>query len=463
MNNQLEKIKRYVLIGGDVFVLYLSLWLTLLLRYGGEFSGDVWGRHFWAFTIIYAVWLVIFYINDLYSLHLAANNVQFYSRLSRALLAGAALAAVFFYFIPYFGITPKTNLFLNILILAALFPLWRQIYNVFLKSSALSQNILILGLTKESEELIQYLLNKPQLGYKLTAVCDPDGDQTVNISTPSFKGIKIFRGLESVRQVIISSGVQILISAKDPRLDPEILKTFYSLLPLKIKIVGLEQFYESIVGKIPLSLIGEIWFLENLFEGEKGIYEKAKRILDVCMAFCLGLTSLPLFPFIAAAVKLNSPGNVFYTQKRIGKGGQMFWLVKFRSMVQDAEKDGAKWAEKEDTRITKVGNFLRKSRLDELPQLWNVLKGEMSFIGPRPERPEFVRELEKQIPFYQTRHLIKPGLTGWAQINFPYGASVEDAMEKLQYDLYYIKHRSLVLDFGVVLKTIKIVLSRGGR
>ena len=141
----------------------------------------------------------------------------------------------------------------------------------------------------------------------------------------------------------------------------------------------------------------------------------------------------------------------------------MFWLVKFRSMVQDAEKDGAKWAEKEDTRITKVGNFLRKSRLDELPQLWNVLKGEMSFIGPRPERPEFVRELEKQIPFYQTRHLIKPGLTGWAQINFPYGASVEDAMEKLQYDLYYIKHRSLVLDFGVVLKTIKIVLSRGGR
>ena len=181
------------------------------------------------------------------------------------------------------------------------------------------------------------------------------------------------------------------------------------------------------------------------------------------MAFCLGLTSLPLFPFIAAAVKLNSPGNVFYTQKRIGKGGQMFWLLKFRSMVQDAEKDGAKWAEKEDTRITKVGNFLRKSRLDELPQLWNVLKGEMSFIGPRPERPEFVRELEKQIPFYQTRHLIKPGLTGWAQINFPYGASVEDAMEKLQYDLYYIKHRSLVLDFGVVLKTIKIVLSRGGR
>ena len=141
----------------------------------------------------------------------------------------------------------------------------------------------------------------------------------------------------------------------------------------------------------------------------------------------------------------------------------MFWLLKFRSMVQDAEKDGAKWAEKEDTRITKVGNFLRKSRLDELPQLWNVLKGEMSFIGPRPERPEFVRELEKQIPFYQTRHLIKPGLTGWAQINFPYGASVEDAMEKLQYDLYYIKHRSLVLDFGVVLKTIKIVLSRGGR
>lgn len=462
MDNQLATIKRALLIVGDVFILYFSLWLTLLTRYGGEFDRVLWDRHFWAFTIIYALWLVIFYINDLYNLHLAANNVQFYSSLFKALLVNAALAVAFFYFIPYFGIAPKTNLFLNIFILALLFPAWRQAYNLFLRSSALRQNLLILGLTKESEELMRYLLQKPQLGYKLTAVCDPETAE-VNPATPSFKGVKIFRGIESLRQVIIDSKVQILISAKDPRLDPRILEVFYSLLPLKIKIVNLEQFYETVIGKIPLSLIGEIWFLENLLEGEKRIYEKIKVVLDVLLAFTIGLASLALYPFIILAVKLNSPGPAFYVQKRVGKGGATFALIKFRSMVRDAEKDGAQWAQQEDRRITKVGEFLRKSRLDELPQLWNVFKGEMSFIGPRPERPEFVETLEQQIPFYQTRHLVKPGLTGWAQINFPYGASVEDAMEKLQYDLYYIKNRSLVLDLGIVLKTVKIVMSRKGR
>lgn len=462
MSTKLDKVKKLILAGGDVFIIYFSLWLTLVLRYGGQFGRPVWEQHFWAFTLIYLIWLIIFYINDLYNLHFAANNLQFYSALLKALSIGAAAAIAFFYFIPYFGITPKTNLFLNILIIAVLFPLWRQIYNLFLKSAAFRQNILILGLTKESEELIQYLSNKPQLGYRLIAICDPDV-KDINIATPSFKGMKIFKGLNSLKQVIIDNDIKMLISAKDPRLDPKILEIFYSLLPLKIKIINLEQFYENLIGKIPLSLIGEIWFLENLFEAEKGIYEKTKRIADILLAICFGLLSFLFYPFIIMAIKTDSPGPVFYTQRRSGRNGKPFRLIKFRSMIQDAEKNGAMWAIKEDARITKVGNFLRKSRLDELPQLWNVLKGEMSFIGPRPERPEFVETLEQQIPFYQTRHLIKPGLTGWAQINFPYGSSIEDAMEKLQYELYYIKNRSLVLDFGIVLKTIRIVLSRGGR
>jgi len=162
-------------------------------------------------------------------------------------------------------------------------------------------------------------------------------------------------------------------------------------------------------------------------------------------------------------IKIDSRGPVFYKQKRIGQDGRIFTVIKFRTMIEEAEKDGAQWANHEDHRITRVGRFLRKTRLDELPQLWNIFVDQMSFIGPRPERIEFVKQLEKQIPYYQMRHIIKPGLTGWAQVNFRYGASVKDSIEKLQYELYYIKHRSFILDLSIILKTIKIVLKGGGR
>ena len=180
-------------------------------------------------------------------------------------------------------------------------------------------------------------------------------------------------------------------------------------------------------------------------------------------AFIFGIISLIFYPFIILAIKLDSPGPIFFTQRRISQDGQIFKVLKFRSMIEDAEKNGAQWADKEDYRITRVGNFLRKTRLDELPQMWNIFSGQMSFIGPRPERIEFVQQLEKEISYYQIRHIVKPGLTGWAQVNFRYGASVQDSIEKLQYELYYIKHRSLVLDLSILLRTIKIVLIGGGR
>ena len=199
--------------------------------------------------------------------------------------------------------------------------------------------------------------------------------------------------------------------------------------------------------------------------GQKNIYETLRRGLDFVSAFILGLFTLPLYPLLALLIKLDSPGPVFYRQKRVGRDSEIFKVIKFRSMIQEAEKHGAQWAAKNDPRVTKIGKFLRKTRLDELPQLWNVFKGEMSFVGPRPERPEFVfgTSMQRKIPFYQIRHLIKPGLTGWAQINFQYGSSYEDTLEKLQYDFYYLKNRSFLLDLSIILKTIKIILSGGGR
>ena len=185
--------------------------------------------------------------------------------------------------------------------------------------------------------------------------------------------------------------------------------------------------------------------------------------MDVISALALGIITLPFMPLIALFITLDSRGPVLYRQKRIGQNGKAFSVVKFRTMIPDAEAQGVQWTTAKDKRVTKFGNLLRKLRIDELPQLWNVLKGDMSFIGPRPERPEFVATLEKEIPHYHMRHLIKPGLTGWAQINQPLGgASVEDSIEKLQYDLYYIRNRNLILDFDILMKTIRVVITRQG-
>jgi len=213
-----------------------------------------------------------------------------------------------------------------------------------------------------------------------------------------------------------------------------------------------------------LGAINQEWFLEKLTEGTKRPYEFVKRLFDIIFSVIFGVISLVIFPIIALAIKINSRGPLLYRQKRVGQYGKEFEIIKFRTMNEDAEKEsGAVWAKEDDPRVTVLGKFLRKTRIDELPQLWNILKGEMSLIGPRAERPEFDEKLKKKIPFYEERYLIRPGLSGWAQIQYRYGASVKDAHEKLQYDLFYIKNRSLALDLSIALKTTNIVFRQAGR
>ena len=231
-----------------------------------------------------------------------------------------------------------------------------------------------------------------------------------------------------------------------------------------VEIVDAPSFYEEIMGKLLVENITPGWFIFS--DGFKldATRKLFKRFMDIFCAI-LGLTmSLPLFPFIVLAIIIDSKGPVFYRQTRVGASEKNFQLVKFRTMKQDAETCGAVWAQKNDCRVTRIGRLLRKTRLDELPQFINVLKGDMSFIGPRPERPEFVEKLKKTIPYYGYRHFVKPGITGWAQIKYPYGASEEDAMEKLRFDLYYIKHLSPLLDISIIIDTIKVVLfGKGAR
>lgn len=232
-----------------------------------------------------------------------------------------------------------------------------------------------------------------------------------------------------------------------------------------IEVVDAQSFYEQVTGKLLLEYITPGWFIFSTGFKLTRTFRVCKIIVDKILS-CIGIIlSLPLLPIIALAIKCTSPGPVLFRQVRVGMHEKEFVLLKFRTMATDAESaTGAVWAQKNDPRVTRVGRFLRKSRLDELPQLFNVLKGDMSFIGPRPERPEFVDKLNREIPYYSNRHFVKPGITGWAQIKYPYGASVEDAIEKLRYDLYYIKHLSPSLDVLIVFETIKVILfGRGGR
>ena len=239
---------------------------------------------------------------------------------------------------------------------------------------------------------------------------------------------------------------------------------------LKNKLKGLQyynylEFYEMYENKLPVSHLSPKWFLENTgFEIYHNNFNlKAKRILDIIFALLIGVCVIPIMIIAAIIIKLESKGPIFFIQERIGEGNKPFKIVKFRSMTTDAEKDGPKWATKNDNRVTKFGKFMRLTRVDELPQLWNVLKGEMSFVGPRPEREFFIKQLEKEIMYYSLRHTVKPGLTGWAQVMYPYGASVEDAYRKLQYDLYYIKNHDILFDMKILLKTITIVIFGKGR
>lgn len=239
---------------------------------------------------------------------------------------------------------------------------------------------------------------------------------------------------------------------------------------LKIRMNGVEvksyfDYMQEETYKIDVELINNEWLLYGY--GFKilhsPIHNRIKRIFDISMAVVIGILTSPIMLIAALIVKLESPGPVIYSQARVGEHNVEFNVHKFRSMRNDAEKDGAKWAVKNDPRVTKFGNFMRKTRIDELPQLLNVLKGEMSFIGPRPERMVFIKDLEKVIPYYNLRHLVKPGLTGWAQVMYPYGASVEDAERKLEYDLYYIKHHSISLDIAIMFMTLKTVVFGKGR
>ena len=438
-----KRLQTIILLLGDLILFHIALVLTLVIRYDFKLpSAEVLDMHKWPFFYVHLIWLLIFYISGLYDIRKFPSPKMIMAKVLETMAIGGMLAALLFYAIPFFGIAPKTNLLIDVILAALFVALWRRYFWMF--ASRISKiKVLFFGNSKEVEELAAYLRQNEQLGYEPAVVMTTVDHNLIDL--------------------IKQNKIQLIVASRNIMSDENAVRRFYEALPLGVSTADFPTFYETVTEKIPVSAINESWFLINLVEINKRLFESSKRILDIVFSIIFGVPTIVILPVIAGLVKLTSRGPVFYRQKRIGKNEKVFEIVKFRSMVQDAEKNGAQWADKKDQRITKIGKILRKTRIDELPQLWNVLKGDMSFIGPRPERPEFIEELQKQIPHYAMRHLVKPGLTGWAQIKFPYGASVEDAMEKLQYDLYYIKNRSFVLDLAILARTVATVISREGR
>ncbi len=439
-----KSIKKLTLLIGDIILLHVALLLTLIFRFPGENLPLIYAMHWPYFIIVFLVWILSFYIFDLYNLNLKFRDTRFIRQIINTIFISVTVSVVYFYLTVQPVITPKTNLFIFSGINALMVMGWRLFFQAYITRVIPPTNLAVIGNNQRTAGLIEELKKNPGVAYQPVLVFDDP------------------RHLVDLDVRIRENKVRVIVICDDFGESKRMENALFSCLPLKVNFYNFPDFYEHISGKIPVEAIGQDWFLENLKEGQKNNYYVMKRIFDLVFAVIILLATLPFWILIAAAIKLTSPGPVFFRQVRLGLNEKSYVLIKFRTM-QTTGNDGSPTG-KNDRRITSVGKFLRTTRLDEIPQVLNVLNGEMSFIGPRPERPELVVELEKHIPFYKTRLLVKPGLTGWDQISGNYHSpSVADTIEKLQHDLYYLKHRSIALDLSIMLKTISTVIFHEGR
>lgn len=328
----------------------------------------------------------------------------------------------------------------------------RLIVGGILGASAFRRRVLVLGAGSRAERL-RKLSDEPGSGFVIVGYVGMGGAQT------SVQEAIAREAIHDLTRHVANLGVSEVVLALEERRNSLPLKDLLRIKTAGVHVNDFSSFMERETGRVDLDTLNPSWLIfSDGFSSGRAVSSVVKRLFDIAASGLLLLLTFPVILLFAALVKLDSKGPAFFRQKRIGLYGQPIWLIKLRSMRIDAEKDGAKWAERDDPRITRIGRLIRKLRIDELPQVWTVLKGQMSFVGPRPEVPRFVEDLEEQLPFYAERHMVKPGITGWAQINYPYGASVEDARAKLEYDLYYAKNYTPFLDLLILLQTLRVVL-----
>jgi len=371
---------------------------------------------------------------------------------------------IFFYLLPQKIISPKTILLLSIISGYTIMAFWRWLFSSLVATKTFISPVLFIGDMPEMKELAKLMYIMPERGYVLSAWIGAPK----NIDKSSFPKTTFYDSTKAIRPAVSVHQIETVVVAQHVKHEDAIIQELYELLFWQTKIVSLASMYESITGRIPPYIFSEHWFMDHLQQNVHPVYVRIRRIADVILGFGLLCIFGILYPAIAVAIRIESKGPVLFKQERVGMSATTFLLFKFRSMYAlapdgSAETAGVQFAQKNDKRVTYVGRFLRKSRIDELPQAINLLRGDISIIGPRPERPEIVSKLEATMPYYAVRHLVKPGLTGWAQVNQHYTDTLEQSLQKLQYDLYYIKNKSVLLDLSILLKTINVVMRGMGQ
>jgi len=445
-----------LLILAEAALVYGSIIAAVYLRVGVKDTAfeliDKYG--YWKAALATFFCLAGFYLFDLYDFVVMHDRRELVLRLIQALgLAWIALAMCFYF---YPGLMLGRSVSLIALPLAlTLMVGWRVSIHWFLGHPDFGERILIVGSGDSAIEIAREVLSRPDAGYRIVGFVGNDAEQLgKSLINPRVIGLT-----DHLTDVVKAANVDRIVVAMGERRGQ-----FPTDKLLQLSLTGLVSieegaaFYERITGRVSLGMMRPSWLIFTGPGRKAKLASISRNVVHRLAALMGAFLSLPIVLVTAILIKLESRGPVFYKQERVGKNGRAFTLIKFRSMRVDAEADGPVWASKGDDRTTRVGRVIRKVRVDEIPQFWNILRGEMSFVGPRPERPHFVAQLAQEIPYYEQRHLIAPGLTGWAQIKYPYGASIEDARQKLQYDLFYIKNYSLVFDAIILFETIKIIL-----
>lgn len=456
--------KKLLLLLGDAGIFVVSLFLSITIRKLHIPSAETLTLHALPFTQIGLMWLVLNYINGLYDLSLPSQNKKLVRTCVEVFAMASIVGTLFFYFFGNNEISPKTTLLIHAAISYLLIALWRKLFGQMSNTDKLKNRILFVGYTEDTKELIKIIEQRPHLGYEIGAIVDESNDK-LQAAKPKYD---TYNDFAKVRPIITTKDIQTIVVSSHLHNQEKALNEMYQLLFWDVQIIDQSTFYESASGRVPPSSFSEDFFLQQLGQRNQIMGQRIQKIIDLVFGVLIAVIGALLLPLIALAIRIESKGPIFFTQKRVGKYGEIFTMYKFRSMYAlsadgSAEVNGAQFAKKNDKRITRIGKILRKTRLDELPQVINLLRGELTLIGPRPERPEIVAKLESQMPYYPLRHTVTPGITGWAAINQHYTDTLESSLIKLQYDLFYIKNRSLLLDLSIILKTVNVVFRFKGQ
>lgn len=444
------------LVEGVVF--FLAPWGAAVLVSRAGFPVDA-AASFWLRGLLFAgVMFVSMTAMGLYNARQRSRLTGVIARVAASVFGSAMLIAILAYLVPPLGVTRSILLLSSTLAFAGSF-IVRTVFDKLVDEDVFKRRVLVYGAGRRAGSIARLRRRSDRRGFIIVGYVPAEGDEPSAVE----ESTKI-TDVPDLLSICRAQEVDEIVVAMDDRRRQFPMEQLLECRLDGVEILDLVSFLERETGKVRLDVLNPSWmiFSEGFRQGR--IHSTLERAFDVAASFILLVLALPFMVLTAIAIKLTEGprASIFYRQVRVGQYGRPFRLLKFRSMREDAERDGAQWAQKNDSRVTRIGAFIRLTRIDELPQILNVLRGEMSFVGPRPERPEFVNELNERIPYYRERHSIKPGITGWAQLCYPYGSSEQDAAEKLQYDLFYVKNHTLLFYIAILVQTVEVIVWRKG-